>query len=189
MKIKEKGLTGNAAKMRKESMAGTGRKGFNAFREMGLISDKGGKGSKGKKEVLLEIFGKKIPVSEEDGGSINKEDVPFVKGATLKFDGVEDVPFDDIKVSVCAFGAEEMWGAVLIGHSYRVPSRSALPSLHLSSTTRATHGATSRSRRLSQTRTSRLLRSTSRPSAPSPSHGPSSRVSSAHSYHPFNGRV
>ena len=104
MKIKEKGLTGNAAKLRKESLGGVGRKGFNAFREMGLLDDKdkkGGAKGAGKKQVSLEIFGKKIPVSEENGGSIDKDEVPFVKGATLKFDGVEDVPFDDIKVNAC----------------------------------------------------------------------------------------
>ena len=101
MKIKEKGLTGKAANLRKESMGGTGRKGFNAFKEMGKTSDdkKGGKG-KAKPEVWLEFLGQRIRVYEEDGGSVKQEDIPFVKGATLKFDGVEgDVSFDEIKVS------------------------------------------------------------------------------------------
>ena len=105
MKIKEKGLTGNAAKMRKESMAGTGRKGFNAFREMGLLDDKGkkaaGAGKKGK-EVFLDFLGARLVVHEADGGSVDAAAVPFVKGATLRFDGVEgDVSFDDIKVRPC----------------------------------------------------------------------------------------
>lgn len=99
MKIKEKGLTGKAANLRKESLAGAGRKGFNAFREMAKAADdkKGGKG-KAKPEVWLEFLGQRIRVYEEDGGSIKPEDVPFVKGATLKFEGAEgDVSFDEIK--------------------------------------------------------------------------------------------
>ena len=48
MKIKEKGLTGKAANLRKESIAGPSRKGFNAFKEMAKGADdkKGGKGNK-----------------------------------------------------------------------------------------------------------------------------------------------
>lgn len=104
MKIKEKGLTGRAANLRKESMAsGPGKKGgFNAFREMGQFQDKKGNnaGQKGKpQEVWLEFLGQRIRVHDEDGGSIKQEDIPFVKGATLKFEGVEgDVSFDEIKV-------------------------------------------------------------------------------------------
>lgn len=104
MKIKEKGLSGKAADLRRQSMAGTGRKGFNAFKEM--ASQKGDKGKKkaggrdeGKRQVMLEFLGQKIPVSEEDGGSIKEDDLTFVKGASLKFEGVEgDVSFDEIKV-------------------------------------------------------------------------------------------
>ena len=100
MKIKEKGLTGKSAALRKQNIAGSGR-GFNAFREMsqaGKGKDKDGK-DKPKAEVWLEFLGSKIRVHDEDGGTIKPEDVPFVKGASLKFDGVEgDVDFDQIKV-------------------------------------------------------------------------------------------
>lgn len=99
MKIKEKGLTGKAATLRKESLAGQGRKGFNAFREMGKLPDDKGKKSAKKPEVWLEFLGQRIRVHDEDGGSVKPEDVPFVPRATLKFDGVEgDVSFDEIKV-------------------------------------------------------------------------------------------
>jgi lupus La protein len=105
MKIKEKGLTGKAATLRKESMAfSQGRKGFNAFKEMAGNSGKGNqKDQKGKEkskpEVWLDFLGNKIRVYEEDGGTIKQEDVPYVKGASLKFEGVEgDVSFDEIKV-------------------------------------------------------------------------------------------
>ncbi|GJE89046.1 La protein-like protein [Phanerochaete sordida] len=95
MKIKEKGLTGKAAQFRKEAMGGAGRKGFNAFKEM---ADKKGGKAKGKPEVFLDFLGQRIRVHEEDGGSVKPEDIPFVKGATLKFDGAEgDVSFDEIK--------------------------------------------------------------------------------------------
>ena len=107
MKIKEKGLTGKAAVHRKESMAGPGRKGFNAFKEMGKTDDKGKKGNKEKTkpEVWLEFLGQRLRVHEEDGGSVKREDVPFVQGATLKFEGAEgDVSFDEIKVRARAPG-------------------------------------------------------------------------------------
>lgn len=102
MKIKEKGLTGKTAVLRKQNIAGTGR-GFNAFREMsqnGKGKEKDGQGKdKPKAEVWLEFLGNRIRVHDEDGGTIKSEDVPFVKGASLKFDGVEgDVEFDQIKV-------------------------------------------------------------------------------------------
>lgn len=105
MKIKEKGLTGRAAVVRKQSLAGPGRKGFNAFKEMERDAhdknkgkDKKGK-EKGKPEIWLEFMGTKIRVHEEDGGSVKSEDVPLVRGASLKFEGSgEDVSFDEIKV-------------------------------------------------------------------------------------------
>ena len=63
-------------------------------------SDKKNK-DKPKPEIWLEFMGNKLRVYEEDGG-ILKDEVPLVKGATLKFDGVEgDVSFDEIKV--CRF--------------------------------------------------------------------------------------
>ena len=104
MKIKEKGLTGNAAKLRKESLAGTGRKGFNAFKEMaekekGKGGGKRGKDEKAQPEVFLEFLGARIRVHEEDGGRVEPDDVPRVKGASLRFDGAEgDVSFDEVKV-------------------------------------------------------------------------------------------
>ncbi len=105
MKIKEKGLTGKAADLRKQNIAGSGRKGFNAFKEM-AEQEKGKKGKgndepKGKPDVYLEFLGNRILVHEEDGGSVKPEDVPAVKGASLKFEGAgEDVSFDEIKVRV-----------------------------------------------------------------------------------------
>ncbi|CDO75997.1 hypothetical protein BN946_scf184780.g4 [Trametes cinnabarina] len=100
MKIKEKGLSGKAADLRKQSLTGSGRKGFNAFKEMAEKEKGGDKGkNKPKPEVYLEFLGNKIRVHEEDGGSVKPEEVPFVKGASLKFEGAgEDVSFDEIKV-------------------------------------------------------------------------------------------
>lgn len=106
MKIKEKGLTGKAAEMRKNLYA-SGRK-FDAFREM-ASTKKGGptKGTaekEGDKEVFLEFMGTTLPIQrDEDGvGSVNEADIPFVKGATVRFEGVDaeaKVMFNDIKVS------------------------------------------------------------------------------------------
>lgn len=98
MKIKEKGLTGKTAEMRKDSMAS--RKGFNAFQEM--QDEKKGKGQKGKDkpnpEVWLEFMGSKIRVQEEDGGSVKSENVPYIKGATMKFTGCGgDANFTEMK--------------------------------------------------------------------------------------------
>ena len=99
MKIKEKGLTGKAADLRKDSMS---RKGFNAFREM-ESSSKSGK-TKEKPEVFLEFMGIKIRVyddNEEGIGYVKTEDVPFVRGATLKFAGCGgDANFTEMKVHV-----------------------------------------------------------------------------------------
>ncbi|THH20958.1 hypothetical protein EW146_g527 [Bondarzewia mesenterica] len=100
MKIKEKGLTGKAAHARRDDASS--RKGFNAFREMRLAKEGGAKGSKEKdklkKEVMMSFMGSEIPVQEEEGGSVKDEDVPIVKGATLKFAGCGgEASFDDIK--------------------------------------------------------------------------------------------
>jgi len=89
MKIREKGLTGKAADLRKDNISS--RKGFNAFREMenGPKSKSNGK-SKEKPEVFLEFMGEKIRVyddNEDGAGYVKTEDVPFVRGATLKFTG------------------------------------------------------------------------------------------------------
>jgi lupus La protein len=99
MKIKEKGLTGKTADMRKESIAS--RKGFNAFKEM--EDEKKGKGQKSKdhakREIWLEFMGSKIRVQEEDGGSVKSEEIPYIKGATLKFTGCGgDANFTEMKV-------------------------------------------------------------------------------------------
>jgi hypothetical protein len=103
MKIKEKGLTGKAATTRKASMA-TRPRGFNAFQEMSKGNkDKGGK-DKSKPEIWLEFMGTKLRVHEENGGSVKSENVPYVKGATLKFTGCGgDVSFRDIKVCLPLF--------------------------------------------------------------------------------------
>jgi len=97
MKIKEKGLSGKLAATRKDSIA---RRGFNAFREMAKAKDSSSSPPKTEKpEIKLDFMGSKIPVQVQDGnGSVNKEDVPFVQGATLKFEGdVGDVSFGQIK--------------------------------------------------------------------------------------------
>ena len=101
MKIKEEGLSGKAAVNRRESMKGPNRSGFNAFKEMAKASGDSSKKNKDKPkpEIWLDFMGTKIRVYEEGGGTLKEEDVPFVKGATLKFNGVEnDVSFDEIKV-------------------------------------------------------------------------------------------
>ncbi|KAJ7098185.1 hypothetical protein B0H15DRAFT_824526 [Mycena belliarum] len=103
MKIKEKGLTGKAADTRK-SLYSVGRK-FDAFREMASGKKPAGKGAAEKeeeKEVFLEFMGSTIPIQRgEDGvGSVNEADIPLVKGATMRFEGVDTeakVIFNDIK--------------------------------------------------------------------------------------------
>lgn len=96
MKIKEKGLTGKSAAVRKETIA---RRGFNAFREMEKAKNTSSPAKTEKPDIKLEFMGSKIPVQVEDGvGSVKKEDVPFIQGATLKFEGdVGDVSFNQIK--------------------------------------------------------------------------------------------
>lgn len=142
MKIKEKGLSGKAADLRRQNIAGSGRKGFNAFAEM-AAKEKGGerKGKdKPKGEVYLEFLGNKIRVHDEDGGSVKPEDVPLVKGASLKFDGAgDDVSFDEIKVYAPTFRAIVRW----LTMCYRAHLRSALLVHPLSSIARAIAGALS----------------------------------------------
>jgi len=117
MKIKEKGLTGKAAVNRKEMI---NRKGFNAFREMaraktssskptpnaGEKGDGGGEdgGSEKKPDVFLEFMGTMVLIRKDQSGNgyVKDEDVPFVPGATLKFEGCGgDVSWPEIKVCVC----------------------------------------------------------------------------------------
>jgi lupus La protein len=109
MKIKEKGLTGKAASSRREYIA-SNRKGFNAFKEMDREKKAAAAGSsaeakKAKPEIWLEFMGNKIRVHDEDGsGTVEKEEVPFVKGATMKFEGCgADLKFDQIKVRLSRF--------------------------------------------------------------------------------------
>jgi len=92
MKIKEKGLKGKAADNRKQML---GRK-FNAFRDMAKTQD-----GKGEPEVYLEFMGTKLLIHKDKSGHgfVKKEDVPFVKGATLRFDGCGgSVTFSELKL-------------------------------------------------------------------------------------------
>lgn len=99
MKIKEKGLTGKTAANRKDSMANRPR-GFNAFQEMAKSNKKAEK-EKPKPEIWLEFMGTRLRVHEENGGSVKAEDVPYVRGSTLKFTGCGgNVNFKDIKVCI-----------------------------------------------------------------------------------------
>ena len=103
MKIKEKGLSGKAANHRRELIAHG--KGFDAFREMSKDKKSGKKEEK--KDVFLEFMGTKILIhqNEEGNGFVKEEDVPFVKGSTLKFDGCGgEVVWSEIKVccKICA---------------------------------------------------------------------------------------
>ncbi|KAG6864902.1 hypothetical protein C0991_006472 [Blastosporella zonata] len=103
MKIKEKGLTGKSANNRREAMNTT--RGFNAFREMARAKSSGGGGEKAlpspeKVDVFLEFMGTKLLIErDEDGvGRVKAEDVPFVRGATLRFEGCGgDVAWAEIK--------------------------------------------------------------------------------------------
>ena len=69
MKIKEKGLTGKAADLRKDSISS--RKGFNAFREMEKPSKSK---SKEKPKAFLEFMGEKLRVYDD-----NEDGVGYVK--------------------------------------------------------------------------------------------------------------
>jgi lupus La protein len=98
MKIKEKGLKGKAAIVRRDHLT---RKGFDAFREMrvgtGGKEGKGG-GEKTKPEIFVEFLGKKLRVLEGDGGSVAPEEVPRVRGSALRFSGCGgEVSYDEIK--------------------------------------------------------------------------------------------
>jgi len=98
MKIKEKGLKGKAAIVKRDHIT---RKGFDAFRLAAEGKDpKSGKkdAEKAKPEIFVEFFGAKLRVLEEDGGSVAAEDVPRVRGSALRFMGCGgEVSFDEIK--------------------------------------------------------------------------------------------
>jgi len=100
MKIKEKGLTGVAAINKHDSIIRT--RGFNAFQEMDTsrVTDEK-KSNHSMKQVYLDFMGKKILIKRDNhgNGTVSAEDVSFVKGATLKFEGCKDVRWAQIKVS------------------------------------------------------------------------------------------
>jgi len=98
MKIKEKGLRGKAAVVKRDNIT---RKGFDAFREMRLAT--GGKGGKKEPEkappeLSISFLGKNLRVLDEDDGSVAPDDVPRVRGSALRFMGCGgEVSFDNIK--------------------------------------------------------------------------------------------
>jgi lupus La protein len=100
MKIKEKGLTGRAAQYKKD----TAKKGFNAFRldaksKEKLKEPETQDRDNDRPEIYLEFMGARLKVNQEDGGSVTEADVPFTKGASLKFEGCGgDVKFSGIRV-------------------------------------------------------------------------------------------
>jgi lupus La protein len=102
MKIKEKGLSGKAAQIKRDTISTPNRK-FNAFRDMASVSkakEKEEEKAKPPKEIYLEFMGTKIKVHTEDGvGTLKEEDIPYVKGASMKFEGCGGVlSFPEIKV-------------------------------------------------------------------------------------------
>ncbi|KAI0739760.1 hypothetical protein C8Q80DRAFT_1274786 [Daedaleopsis nitida] len=74
MKIKEKGLTGKAD-LRRQSMAGTGRKGYCVRRD----------GDRHKPDVFLQFLGSNILVHEKDSGSIKPEDMLMTTALKERF--------------------------------------------------------------------------------------------------------
>jgi lupus La protein len=97
MKIKEKGLKGKAAIVKRDHIT---RKGFDAFREMRMAAaGKGGKKEeRAEPEIFVAFLGKKIRVLEGDGGCVAPEEVPRVRGSTLRFTGCGgEVSYEDIK--------------------------------------------------------------------------------------------
>ncbi|KAI9435818.1 hypothetical protein H4582DRAFT_2112245 [Lactarius indigo] len=98
MKIKEKGLKGKAAIVKRDHIT---RKGFDAFRLTAEGKDpKSGKkdAGKAKPEIFVEFFGAKLRVLDEEGGSVDPEGVPRVRGSALRFVGCGgEVSFDEIK--------------------------------------------------------------------------------------------
>ncbi|KAJ3864375.1 hypothetical protein EV359DRAFT_41175 [Lentinula novae-zelandiae] len=102
MKIKEKGLTGRHAERKRDTM---NKRNFNAFTipisQGGLMKYKAVEDGKPKREIWLEFMGKKLLIErDEDGnGRVKEEEVPFLKGSTLKFEGVgENFSWNDIKL-------------------------------------------------------------------------------------------
>jgi lupus La protein len=101
IKIKEKGLSSRAASHQWKLI--THGKGFDAFWEIGKDRKVLCKEEKKeeKKDVYLEFMGMKILIHQDKEGNsdVKEEDVPFMKGATLKFDGCGgEVIWSEIKV-------------------------------------------------------------------------------------------
>lgn len=102
MKIKEKGLTGKAANNKRDLIAGPPRK-FDAFRLMNKAGNSGATdgAAEPKKDIYLEYFGAKMLIVPDSNGQgcVSESEVPFVKNATLKYEGSgENVQWGDIKV-------------------------------------------------------------------------------------------
>ncbi|KAI0032630.1 hypothetical protein K488DRAFT_85672 [Vararia minispora EC-137] len=98
-KIKEKGLTGSAAAIRRQSMV---RRGFSAFEEMRRAgkSDGAGAGKAPPKDVILQFLGNNIPVhgASVENAHVDASDIPNIPHTTLRFSGCGgQASFDDIK--------------------------------------------------------------------------------------------
>lgn len=179
MKIKEKGLTGKTAAIRRDSMVRPGGRGFNAFQEMAKGDKAKAKDAstkdKPKPEIWLEFMGTKIRVLEEDGGSVKAEDVPYLKGSTLKFVGCGgNVSFKELKVSVCLPPALFISALTPVPRIHYENTFLVCPS---SSIRRAMIMVSSASKRHSRKTTSHISRSTSRPSMTGKCHGHCQKVS------------
>ncbi len=99
MKVKEKGLTGKAAQFRKDLIT---RRKFDAFKNMeNEKKTNEGKKEVEKKDIYLEYLGTKLLITPDGKGvgTVKEEEIPFLKGATLKFEGAFDnVSFNALKV-------------------------------------------------------------------------------------------
>jgi lupus La protein len=117
MKIKEKGLTGKAAQYNR--FATPSRKGFNAFAKDDskekANKEKAEKSKhKEKPEIYLEFLGARLKVNQDDGGSVEESEIPFVKGASLKFTGCGgDLKFAEVKV---CFSAQFLAHVLITSH-------------------------------------------------------------------------
>lgn len=60
-----------------------------------------------KPDIYLEFMGTRLKVNEENGGSVDESEIPYVKGASLKFTGCDgDVRFAEVKVLDYLFSFE-----------------------------------------------------------------------------------
>jgi hypothetical protein len=178
MKIKEKGLTGKAADMRRDNMSF--RK-FNAFRlspkdQAALAAASGSGGAKPPTEIFLEYLGAKILIQRdaEGKGFLKEEEIPYMEGASLKFEGAgPGLAWDEIKVGPCAPATPTFRHIIgsLLTHSLRrdqlkTSSKVARPSSNITAAIRqVSSGSTNPSmkrrspklRRLSKLSTARRL--------------------------------